>query len=45
MKKVVLRGKFTGLRAIIKTLKSSHISNLKVYIKALKEKKQTHQEK
>jgi hypothetical protein len=41
--KTVLRGKFIALSASLKKLEISHISNLKVHLKALEKKKQAHQ--
>jgi hypothetical protein len=40
--KAVLRGKFIALRALIKKLEDSHSNKLKVHLKALEKKKQTH---
>jgi hypothetical protein len=36
--KVMLRGKFITLRAFLKKLERSHISNLTAYLKALEQK-------
>ena len=43
--KAVLRGKFIALSASIKKLESSHISNLKVHLKALEGKKEANTSK
>ena len=38
MMKIILRGKIIALSASIKKLEGSHISNLKVHLKALEKK-------
>jgi hypothetical protein len=40
--KAVLRGKLIALNAVIKKLESSHTHELKVCLKVLEKKKQTH---
>jgi hypothetical protein len=42
--KAMLIGKFIELSASIKKLESSHISNLKVYLKALEKKEEEKEE-